>query len=170
MTENDMANPYAAPKATVADVAVEGPGLASRSSRFAAAMIDGLSLGILAGFPAGLAFGLSGIKTPEALLTTPLLIIPILLGLVVWLSITTYFVAKNSQTIGKKMIGIKVVRSDGSPITFMRIFLLRNVVNSVIGVIPYVGNLYQLIDHLFIFSDKQQCLHDKIADTIVVRA
>jgi hypothetical protein len=47
-----------------------------------------------------------------------------------------------------------------------RIFWLRNVVNAALGVVPF----YALIDPLFIFSESQQCLHDKIADTIVIKA
>jgi uncharacterized RDD family membrane protein YckC len=39
-------------------------------------------------------------------------------------------------------------------------------VNSLIGIIP----LYTIIDLLFIFGEQRQCLHDKIADTIVVKA
>ncbi len=51
-----------------------------------------------------------------------------------------------------------------------RIFWLRNVVNLIPSVIPYVGNIYGLVDALFIFSESRQCVHDKIADTIVVKA
>ena len=40
------------------------------------------------------------------------------------------------QTIAKKLIGIKVVRSDGSRATVGRIFWLRNVVNTLITLIP----------------------------------
>jgi uncharacterized RDD family membrane protein YckC len=64
------------------------------------------------------------------------------------------------------MLGIKVVRTDGSPASVGRIFWLRNVVNGLIGIVP----LYGLVDVLFIFSESRQCLHDKIADTAVVKA
>ena len=46
------------------------------------------------------------------------------------------------------------------------IFWLRNVVNGLLGIIP----LYGIIDALFIFGESRQCLHDKIADTIVIKA
>ena len=36
----------------------------------------------------------------------------------------------------------------------------------LIGIVP----LYGLVDILFIFADERQCLHDKLADTIVVEA
>ena len=47
-----------------------------------------------------------------------------------------------------------------------RLIWLRNVVNMVLGIIP----LYGIIDVLFIFGESRQCLHDKIADTIVIKA
>jgi uncharacterized RDD family membrane protein YckC len=59
-----------------------------------------------------------------------------------------------------------VVRSDGSPVSLGRIFWLRNVVNILLGIIPF----YSLIDSLLIFGETRQCVHDKLADTIVVRA
>jgi uncharacterized RDD family membrane protein YckC len=89
-----------------------------------------------------------------------------LIGLVVWSWMTIVYVKRNGQTIGKKITGIKVVRRDGSPISLGRIFWLRNVVNALIGIIP----LYSVIELLFIFGESQQCVHDKIADSIVVRA
>jgi hypothetical protein len=58
------------------------------------------------------------------------------------------------------------VRSDGSAVSLGRVFWLRNVLNGVISIIP----LYAFVEVLFIFSESRQCLHDKMADTIVVKA
>ena len=92
------------------------------------------------------------------------------LALIAWCIITAWLVAANGQSIGKRLVGIKVVRTDGSRASFARIFLLRNLVNGLPNLLPYVGWLYQLIDPLMIYQESRQCLHDKIADTIVVRA
>jgi uncharacterized RDD family membrane protein YckC len=62
------------------------------------------------------------------------------------------------------------VRTDGSRVSFARIFWLRNVLNTCFSFIPLVGGLYGLIDALFIFGSAKRCVHDYIADTIVVRA
>jgi uncharacterized RDD family membrane protein YckC len=79
---------------------------------------------------------------------------------------TVKYVSENGQSIAKRMLGIKVVRADGSAITLGRIFWMRNILNTLISFIP----LYGLVDALFIFGESRQCLHDKLADTIVVRA
>jgi uncharacterized RDD family membrane protein YckC len=76
------------------------------------------------------------------------------------------YVRRNGQSIGKKLLNIKVVRTDGGPITLGRLFWLRNVVNGLISVVP----LYGLIDVLFIFGENRQCLHDKLADSVVIKA
>jgi uncharacterized RDD family membrane protein YckC len=87
-------------------------------------------------------------------------------GLAVWLVMTFRNIAENGQSIAKKIMGIKVVRSDGSPVSLGRIILLRNLVNMALGFVPF----YALVDILFIFNEQRQCLHDKIADTIVINA
>jgi uncharacterized RDD family membrane protein YckC len=79
-------------------------------------------------------------------------------------------VNRNGQTIAKKILSIKVVRKDGSKAGVGRIFWLRNVVNTLIAMVPLVGGIYALVDALMIFGDPRQCIHDKIADTIVIRA
>jgi uncharacterized RDD family membrane protein YckC len=92
------------------------------------------------------------------------------IGFIAWAVVTTWLVASNGQTIGKRALGIKVVRKDGSRASLGRIFWLRNVLNMVPSWLPYIGLLYQLVDPLLIYQDSRQCLHDRIADTIVVKA
>jgi uncharacterized RDD family membrane protein YckC len=91
-------------------------------------------------------------------------------GVLIWNAITVVLVQRNGQTIGKKLLGIKVVRSDGSKASLGRIFWLRNVIFLIVGLVPLVGVVLVLLDLLMIFGEARQCLHDRIADTIVVRA
>lgn len=89
-----------------------------------------------------------------------------LIGFIAWCWLTITFVRRNGQSIAKKMLHIKVVRSDGSLVSLGRIFWLRNVANAAFSLVPFYG----FVDMLFIFGEQRQCLHDKIADTIVVKA
>jgi uncharacterized RDD family membrane protein YckC len=74
-------------------------------------------------------------------------------------------VAKRGQSLGKAAVGIKIVRTDGSRAGFWRIAGLRWFVMALgSGVIAFLG----LVDVLMIFRKDRRCLHDLIADTIVV--
>lgn len=166
------ANPYAPPRAEVRDTTDrEESELAGRGERFGAAFLDGIIGAVLIGAPLfiGADFEAMAAQDYENAFTTTGFSLAAL-GLLLLLVITAYLVHKNGQTIGKKLVGIKVVRADFSRASFSRIFWLRNVVNAIPGAIPLVGNFYGLIDHLFIFGERRQCLHDKIASTVVVKA
>ena len=93
-----------------------------------------------------------------------------LAGLLIWGGVTAYLVHKNGQTLGKKILGIKVVRTDGSRASLGRIFWLRNVIMVLLSMIPIAGMILSLVDSLLIFRESRQCLHDQIAGTIVVKA
>jgi uncharacterized RDD family membrane protein YckC len=65
---------------------------------------------------------------------------------------------EGGQSLGKRLVGIRVVSErTGAPCTFGQSFL-RNLVLTLLG--P--------IDWIFIFGDKRQRLGDKAAGTIVV--
>lgn len=76
-------------------------------------------------------------------------------------------VAQNGQSIGKRMMKIRLVRTDGSPVSLARVIFLRNLVP---GFINSFCGFFSLVDALFIFNDDRRCLHDAIADTKVVEA
>lgn len=163
----NVQNPYAPPRTKVSDVAVESEELelAGRGARFGANFLDGLILGAVIVVPLiGVFAGGNNANGSPKVSGVALVLSLIAFGVWTWFTIT--YVARNGQSIAKKMLGIKVVRSDGSPASLARIFWLRNVVNGLLGIIPF----YSWIDPLLIFSDSRQCIHDKIADTIVVVA
>jgi uncharacterized RDD family membrane protein YckC len=167
----NTANPYAPPKGAVRDVdSTESHEPADRFIRLAAAILDGLIAFAMVYLPALIVMlatgGMGDLDNPPEDAVIAIVGALCLVGAIAWIWLTILYVARNGQTIAKKMLGIKVVRSDGSKASLGRIFWLRNVVNGLLGVIP----LYSIIDALFIFGEQRQCLHDKIADTIVVRA
>jgi uncharacterized RDD family membrane protein YckC len=159
--------------------------LAERGTRLLAASIDELillaiSLPIVIGAIPAMVALVSGTGTADLESVDTMSVLRLMVGgpgttitilaLIAWCIITAWLVATNGQSIGKRLVGIKVVRTDGSRASFARIFLLRNVLNGLPNLLPYVGWLYQLIDPLLIYQESRQCLHDKLADTIVVRA
>ncbi|HEY5758581.1 MAG TPA: RDD family protein [Steroidobacter sp.] len=171
-TSPDQANPYAPPQAEVRDsVTQEESELAGRGERFGAAMLDGLVTGIAVVVPLLVGFDWTAAKTGNYMdAIRPGAAAVAVIAMLALIGITIHLVNKNGQTIGKKICGIKVVRSDFSRASLGRIFWMRNVVNALPGMIPYLGNVYSLVDHAFIFNERRQCVHDKIADTIVIKA
>ena len=161
-----MTNPYAPPHAAVDDVAVpQGPiALAGRFERLGASLLDGLIFGAMVYLPFVIAFiARADTGRGDELVIASLAALP---GFGVWLWLTIANLNRNGQSIAKRMLGIKVVRTDGSSASLGRLIWLRNVVNQLLGMIPPYG----IVDVLFIFGEARQCLHDKIADTIVIKA
>jgi len=144
---------------------------AGRGTRLGAAFLDGIIGGLMVWGPFTIGLALGGVTSddPSNMFASAAFMVFAavgLIGLVAWCWLTYRFAAQNGQTIAKKMLGIKVVRRDGSRVSVARLFWLRNVVNGLLGIIP----LYGLIDVLFIFGEARECVHDKLADTMVVTA
>ena len=168
-----MSNPYAPPRASVRDIADPTVAfeLAERGTRFGGAMLDGLVFGVMVYAPL---FLMPFMRDPEAAedlsagseMMTAVGAGLAFVGFIIWLVLTVRYMKRNGQSIGKKLVNIKVVRTDGAPISFARLFWLRTFVNAAFSIIP----LYSIIDVLFIFGEARRCLHDRIADTIVVKA
>lgn len=163
-------NPYAPQRDAGRDLLPEEQELAGRGSRLLAWFLDGVIASLMVWVPALIVAAATGVFTQPSdrfdfgLLTLPLFLAA--LGFIAWAWITLLLVARYGQTMAKRLLEIRVVRSDGSDASLGRIFWLRNVVNGLLAVIP----LYGLVDLLFIFGERRQTIHDLIADTIVVRA
>lgn len=173
----DGNNQYAPPKSVVSDVgSPDSLDKAGRGARLGAAWLDGIigSLGWIPGY-LQLISAQRGMKAAKVGLADvfaamgPWLYLGIAWTLVV-LAVTLVLMKRNGQTMGKKLVGIKVVRTDGSAVSLPRIFLLRFLVNTLFTWIPVAGRLYSLVDCLLIFGNDRRCVHDHLADTIVINA
>ncbi|GAB2534244.1 hypothetical protein GCM10027065_02300 [Rhodanobacter koreensis] len=168
------ANPYAAPAAVVDDVAAwDAHDLENRKSgrgkRLGAALLDGLVsliwiLPIIWG--ATMATGVrQGLKPASPMVGLIVLGLALLIGVFV---VNCIMIHRSGQTIGKRALDIAIVRTDGNRVGLARYIFLRVVPVILIGLIPVVGRLVNLVDPLLIFGKERRCLHDLIADTIVV--
>jgi uncharacterized RDD family membrane protein YckC len=174
MTE-EKGNVYAPTEVRVADVRAEGEQeLAGRLERLGAAIIDGLIVGLLSwGI---IYFAFSGIfatlTSPDSALAASLgaMGVMVVLYFGLYAGINWVFLKENGQTVGKKVLGIRIVRTDGTQADVMRILFLRYLPIQIVGMVPIIGGLIAILDALLIFRESRKCLHDNIADTIVVKA
>lgn len=157
--------PYAAPRAGTQRSGVvtkpAGREKASLGARFGAVVMDLLVL-LTCTMPAAL---MSSDQAPTEGDKTLLMIIGLLFLSVLLTNLI--LMATSGQTIGKKMMGIRIAKiEDGSKAGFFQIIFLRNfVAQGLLSIVP----LYGLVDICFIFSEDQRCLHDKIAGTQVLK-
>lgn len=162
---SESANPFAPPQAEVRDVAGPGLALAGRGQRLLAALIDtGIYLALLFGLNTVLGLQLFASQSAAQVATASLL------GVVMFLVVQGWPLVKRGQTLGKIALGLRIVRPDGSRVGPGRLLGLRYGVGFLLALIPVLGNVYSLLDSLLIFRESRKCLHDNIADTIVVTA
>ncbi|MDD9937923.1 MAG: RDD family protein [Myxococcales bacterium] len=86
------------------------------------------------------------------------------------LAVNLIWLHRYGQTIGKRLIGVRIVAKDGTRIGAPGIVFKRILFPMAVGMIPVLGTFFVIADPLFIFGPGRQCLHDMIADTIVVAA
>ena len=110
----------------------------------------------------------AGLGRRVAAYVLDIVLFPILLviGYVIWWLI----VLGRGQTPGKQLLGIRVVRADGTPSdwgwTFLREFGVKFIVVGIVGSVVFFA---WLVDSLWAFWDKDhQALHDKIMKTVVI--
>lgn len=162
-------NPYAPPQT---DLTASDDGqqqLASLWQRLAAVMIDGIAMTAVL-LPIIMVFfgGWTGYAERAAEGGFVMELGFTLAGMVVYLAINGVWLARYGQSVGKKVMGTKIVRTDGSQADFQRILFRRYIPYSIVAVIPYIGYLLSILNILPIFGETRRCVHDRIADTKVV--
>ncbi|MCW2568614.1 MAG: domain containing protein [Mycobacterium sp.] len=167
---------------------VPGPqpdALAPLGDRFAARLIDiiavfGLNLVVNGYFfyllyqellPAVRAMERGDPAPPTSAHATNLSLVIALVAMALWFAYEVPAVAATGQTLGKRLLGIRVVTVDGGPVGFRRSIQrwLPQGLPLLLGALLLV---VQLLDAAWCLWDKplRQCLHDKLARTVVVNA
>ncbi len=187
--DQDSGSPYRAPAAAFSGTQEAPPGdeitlvLAHPLRRLAAVMLNGFIL-ISCCIP-GIVLAMegmdhlkdqsSGLEPEEALVqslnsVTAFGAAAIFIPLSVFVIANIVLLVKNGQTLGKKILGIRIANDYGDNPGFWMIAIVRSLVPFMIGLLPLFGLIFILADSLFIFSERNRCLHDRIANTIVVMA
>jgi uncharacterized RDD family membrane protein YckC len=168
-TMPQSSNRYAPPAAHVEDVSqAEGSiQLAGRGARLGGVMID-------TGLLMGLFWVLSRLTPWNAFdphATYVHTVANSLAGVVLFMLVNGVLLARRGQTLGKMLVKVRIVRPDGSPAAAGRVLGLRYGLGWLVNLVPMpVPMIYGIVDCLLVFGGARRCLHDRIADTIVVKA
>lgn len=135
----------------------DGMQYATIGSRFVAKLVDGLiqyALYVLI----TLAFGAFSSEQTSVFGA----IIYMLGSFLIFVGYGTFFVGRFGATPGKMVRSIKIVRSDGDRVSYMRAFgrVLAEVLS---GALLYLGYL------IAFFDEERRALHDRICDTRVIQ-
>ena len=144
--------------------------LAGRGSRIGAIIIDSIVIMVIS-IPVAYIFGwFDGLsetppEKPSFFFTFSMFIFnTILYALINW-----KFLSKNGQSIGKKVMEIKITNLDGSVPNPNDIIIKRYIPYVGVSLIPIFSPLIGLINVLFVFKKDRRCLHDYLANTKVVK-
>lgn len=75
---------------------------------------------------------------------------------------------RHGQTVGKRLLGLRIVRANGERAGLVRLVFLRYLLPIAFGFVPWVGGLFGAMDSLMIFTHDRRTIHDQMADTIVI--
>ena len=146
------------------EINTDGWSLASRWQRLGAWFIDAILNGLAAmavGLPLiwiGIDFSLATLFVLEWVVTYGL-----------YLLINGYWMAKDGQTVGKKLFGIRMVGYESNTVLPLGHIVLRRYLPFwLLADIPKIVGVVTVIEVLFIFGQEKRCLHDLLAGTKVV--
>lgn len=160
-------NIYTPPQSELVEESNASIALASRWKRLWASILDSLVIALITVpfmyFTGGFDGAADGVQPS---LEYSLLVGVI--GMVVFLLINAKLLIKNGQTIGKKILGIKIADLNGNLPTIKKHLLKRYAAYFLPAQIPIAGPFISIINILFIFGKQKRCIHDYIAGTKVI--
>jgi len=127
--------------------------------RVVAIIIDTIVLALIFSV---LTFG--GVFTLPAGLVFGWIILVVLVFFVIWFFYSFLLEGYMGQTIGKKAMGIVVVKEDGSPCGYID-SLARNFLRIIDGLGYYLVGIIAML-----LSERRQRIGDRLANTVVVKA
>ena len=147
----------------------DGPELAGRGRRLGAYIIDAIIAAIVLAVFAFQNLGISFDDLARDSMTQQMSTAGTVAFVIIFMAINSYLLVTRGQTLGKWMLGIRIVdvTSNGAA-TAVKLLGLRYVLVMLLGAIPIIGGLLGVIDFLFIFREDRRCVHDLIAGTKVV--
>jgi uncharacterized RDD family membrane protein YckC len=163
-------SPYTAPGATgsYGSAVVSGGEVvyAGFWKRVAAYLVDYILLTVTSAIIGGVIGGVMGFAmaggSSASVIESAAQGVGMLLGIIIGVAYyASFHSSRGGATLGKMVVGIKVVRSDGERITLLRA-IGRYFAAFLSGLILCIGYL------MAAFTDRKQTLHDMICDTVVV--
>lgn len=132
--------------------------------RAVASLVDMLAIGLLESVLGSLLIRVGGMEpefhSPEG---RAIMLTVASFGVVLGYAYRVFFIGYCGQTPGKMAVRIKVIRTDGTEAGYARAFLREVVGKFLSKIILGIGYLMVAID------PRKQGLHDKIADTYVIK-
>lgn len=143
--------------------------LASRWTRVGAAFIDSLILSVVMIPLAYYSGGFDGLsQNPPVEAPFSYQILMAVLGFGLYCAVNWKFLSESGQTVGKKILKIKVVYLDGSQVTVQDLVFKRYVFMITLGYLPWIGGILTMANVLMVFGKQKRAIHDRIAKTKVV--
>ena len=133
--------------------------------RFWARCIDSILTGIVTAiiqFSGLAAIGLKTMESDDVVSTMSIFVLASLFGLAFQLAYEAYFLVNRGATPGKILLNLKVIRSDGGPITAGRAVgrFFGTMLSSMTLTIGYI---------IAGVDEEKRALHDHLCDTRVIR-
>lgn len=121
--------------------------------RVVAYIIDAITVGVVLGVLFGILSAVMGAGGAAGLLS--------ILSIIVSIGYFVYFWTTTGQTLGQKVMGLRVIRTDGSTLTVGNA-IMRLIGIAIASAVLYIGLIWVA------FDANKQGWHDKIAGTYVV--